>query len=409
MRKTRLFRHIGDSMKLKLALIFFTYFSLPVNASGLYLYEIATEDTGLAGAGQAARAQDASTIVTNPAGMSRLPDHMLTGGLQALYGDTPYKLDNDAGLQGSSPGNTIGWFPGASLFYHQRLNERWSAGIGLYGNYGLGLDFGNWAGERLIKKSTLVGMTLSPALAWKINNRLSWGVGVGINYGLLSLTRSVGGQDEKQSDHDWATNFRTGLLFDITEATRAGLTYTSKTEYHFSIDGTVRFPQLPNQQYNLPLSAQVNTPAQLMFSLVHDFSPRWSVMGDLGWQDWSAYGANQVYVSGEALQADNRLRDTWHTALGVQFRPDDRWRLNTGVAYDSSFYRSQDNTSLTMPSGAAWRFGVGAQYQVTPASSIGAAFEYLTMESSRVSTPAVKGGYNDPAIYFFSMNYSYQF
>ncbi len=28
---------------------------------------------------KAARAQDASTIVTNPAGMTRLPDHMFTG------------------------------------------------------------------------------------------------------------------------------------------------------------------------------------------------------------------------------------------------------------------------------------------------------------------------------------------
>ena len=119
------------------------FLSASSQASGLYLYEIATEDTGLAGAGQAARAQDASTLVTNPAGLTRLPDRMLTGGLQALYGDTPYTLDDDAALRGNSPGNTIGWFPGASVFYHQRLKEDISAGIGLYGNYGLGLDFGD--------------------------------------------------------------------------------------------------------------------------------------------------------------------------------------------------------------------------------------------------------------------------
>ena len=39
------------------------------HASALYFYEAGTEDTALAGAGQAARAQDASTIMTNPAGM----------------------------------------------------------------------------------------------------------------------------------------------------------------------------------------------------------------------------------------------------------------------------------------------------------------------------------------------------
>ena len=59
-------------------------FSSLTHASALYFYEIGTEDTALAGAGQAARAGDASTIVTNPAGMTRLPDHMVTGGLQAL-------------------------------------------------------------------------------------------------------------------------------------------------------------------------------------------------------------------------------------------------------------------------------------------------------------------------------------
>ncbi|GLR09002.1 fatty acid transporter [Mixta theicola] len=385
------------------------FVSMASQASGLYLYEIGTEDTGLAGAGQAARAQDASTLVTNPAGMTRLPDRMLTGGLQALYGDTPYTLDNEASLQGKSPGNTIGWFPGGSLFYHQRINDELSAGVGLYGNYGLGLDFGDWAGDRLIKKSTLLALTLSPAVAWQINDRLSWGVGLGINYGFLSLTRNVGGQDEKQSDHDWALNFRTGVLFDITGATRVGLNYTSKTDYHFNINGKARLPQLGNVEYDLPLSAQINAPAQLMLSMVHDVNPRWSVMGDLGWQDWSAYGSNQVYLSGNQVDRENRLKDTWHAALGVQFRPNEYWRFNSGVAYDSSFYRSPDDTSMTMPSGEAWRYGIGAQYQVTPASNIGVAFEYVNLSSSYVSSQGVKGEYQDPSLYFFSMNYSYQF
>ena len=39
-----------------------------VQAAGLYLYEIGTPDLGLAAAGRAALAQDASTVVGNPAG-----------------------------------------------------------------------------------------------------------------------------------------------------------------------------------------------------------------------------------------------------------------------------------------------------------------------------------------------------
>ena len=44
----------------------------PASAGGLLLYEIGTEDVGLASAGYTARAQDASTVFTNPAGMTRL-------------------------------------------------------------------------------------------------------------------------------------------------------------------------------------------------------------------------------------------------------------------------------------------------------------------------------------------------
>lgn len=59
-----------------------------------------------------------------------------------------------------------------------------------------------------------------------------------------------------------------------------------KTDYHFNIDGKARFPNVPNVEYNLPIAAQVRAPQQIMMSLVHDVNKQWSVMGDLGWQDW---------------------------------------------------------------------------------------------------------------------------
>ena len=56
-------------------------------AGGLFVTEFGTEDVALAGAGWAARAQDASTLFKNPAGMSRLEGNQFQGGLQALYFD----------------------------------------------------------------------------------------------------------------------------------------------------------------------------------------------------------------------------------------------------------------------------------------------------------------------------------
>jgi long-subunit fatty acid transport protein len=43
------------------------------SAGGILMYEVGTADVGLAAAGYAARAQDTSTVLTNPAGMTRPP------------------------------------------------------------------------------------------------------------------------------------------------------------------------------------------------------------------------------------------------------------------------------------------------------------------------------------------------
>lgn len=393
----------------KLTLIYLSLFCSPLaQASALYFYEIGTEDTALAGAGQAARAQDASTIVTNPAGMTRLPDHMFTGGLQAMDGDVSYTLEDETGRK--SPGDIMRFFPNASAFYAQKVNDDLYAGIGLYGNYGLGIDFGNWSGDRLIKKSTMVAMTLSPSLAYKLSDRVSVGGSVNVNYGFLSLTRNVDGNDEKEKDHDWAMSYRLGLLMELTDQTRAGIAWTSKTEFDFDIDGKARFPNLPNVEYDLPISAQVRAPQQIMLSLVHDINKQWSVMGDLGWQDWSQFGAPQITVVGQEVDKSSRLKDSWHTALGVQFRPTEQWRLNAGVAFDSTVYNSQSDVALTLPTGDEWRFATGAQYQITPQSNIGAAVSYLHMQSSHVQSPSIyQGSYDNPYLWFASVNYSYQF
>lgn len=382
-------------------------FSSLSHASALYFYEIGTEDTALAGAGQAARAQDASTIVTNPAGMTRLPDHMFTGGLQALGGNIDYQLDNKR-LQ--SPGNVLKLTPNASSFYSQKITDDLYAGIGLYGNYGLGIDYGNWAGDRLIKKSTTGAATLSPSLAYKLSDRVSVGASANINYGFLTITRSVDGNDEKDKDHDWAMSYRLGLLMKLTDQTRAGVTWNSKTDYDFNVKGKARFPNLPGVEYTIPLSVEVRTPQQVMMSLVHDINQKWSVMGDLGWQDWSHFGAPQVTISGNDIPRTNRLKDTWHTALGVQYRPTLQWRVNAGVAFDSTPYRDQSDVSIALPTGDEWRFAGGAQYQITQSSNVGFAVEYLHMQSSRVQSPAIlSGSYDHPYLWFASVNYSYQF
>ena len=54
-------------------------------AGALWLYEEATPDMGVAGAGRQAAAMDASTASGNPAGMTRLGHSQMAGGLLGFF------------------------------------------------------------------------------------------------------------------------------------------------------------------------------------------------------------------------------------------------------------------------------------------------------------------------------------
>ncbi len=380
-------------------------------AGGLYLYEIGTEDLGLANAGSAARAQDASVIANNPAGMTRLQGNQVTVTAQLLYGDLDYTL-NDSSLDG--PGNVVGWLPGGSAFYSHSLNDNLKLGVGLYGNFGLSLDFGDtWAGRNLVKEVTLMGLTFQPSIAYRLNDNWSVGAGLGINYGIFSLTRDLtalrGGYEVKEDDSDIAPNAKLGILWEPSAQTRFGLAYTSKVDYEFDVDANGTLPRL-GRSWTLPVEAMVDAPQQVMFSAVQVLNNKWTILGEIGWQDWSSLGEAEVTINSLTVQSKLDCQDTWHVATGLQYQLSTDTRLNFGIAYDSSMYDEQGDTSLMLPSGAAWRLGTGVQHQLNDRSSLGVAVEWLLSESADVASPDVlAGSYDNPQMYFIAMNYSYKF
>ena len=157
-----------------------------VHGGGIELYEIATPDVGLASAGYAARAEDASTVFKNPAGMSQLQGAQFQGGLQALYGSVTFSPDANTslGLGNNDGGNAIGWLPGASLFVVVPLDEKWRVGFGTLSYFGLAEDYNdNWVGRYYVQKSSLLGMSLMPSVSYQATDWLSVGVGLNAMYG----------------------------------------------------------------------------------------------------------------------------------------------------------------------------------------------------------------------------------
>lgn len=108
-------------------------------AGGLYLYEIGTPDVGTAASGYAAKAQDASTVFTNPAGMTRLSRPELQFGLQALYLNEKF-TPNPGTTNSGSNGDPSAWIPAGSMFYSHPVTKDLSFGFGMFGNFEVTLE-----------------------------------------------------------------------------------------------------------------------------------------------------------------------------------------------------------------------------------------------------------------------------
>lgn len=405
---------MGISLRKLIVAASIASYSYTSHAGGLYLYEIGTSDLGFASAGTAARAEDASTIYANPAGMTRLEGDQFTAGAQLLYGKAEYELDGNGLLNGGDPGNIVGWLPGGSAFYSHSISDDLKVGIGAYGNFGLALDFGDsWAGKNLVDKTALMAMTIQPTIAYRINDHWSLGAGMTANYGFFKLERDrLSGGDTNQIDHDWAYGARLGLMYEPTNKTRIGLVWNSEVEYEFNVDSTLTIgPIGPIGPITttIPMAAGVKAPQQVMTSIYHRLNDDWAVMGNLGWQDWSEFADTTIEVNGVTSSSNLALEDTWHVAAGAQYTLDAQTKLNAGVAFDTSMYKHQSQTSFALPNGDTWRLGLGMQYALSSQSDLGVAAEYARSEDSSTQSALISGGYDNPQMLFMSVHYTRRF
>jgi long-chain fatty acid transport protein len=162
----------------------------PAVAGGLTAYEIGTADVGLASAGYGARAQDASTVLTNPAGMTRLDGAQVLAAGQVLWGSTKFSVDSGTSpLLGSGDGGYAvgsgGWFLGGGPFMSHSLSPDLKLGFAVAGNFGAPLSYDdNWAGRYYVQKGTLLGISLLPAIAYRVTDKLSMGASLNAMYGV---------------------------------------------------------------------------------------------------------------------------------------------------------------------------------------------------------------------------------
>jgi long-chain fatty acid transport protein len=401
-------------------------------AGGLTQYEVATPDVGYASAGYAARANDPGTVLTNPAGMTRLKGSQLQVGAQLLYGDVAFQPEFGTTTNGSYGDNALGPLPALSAFGTYSVNPNISIGIGMFSNFGLGLWYdSNWVGRYYVKNAILMGMSVMPAIACRFNEHISVGAGVNLMYGYLRQTVAINNPDPtigdgqlKVKDGTLGVGGNIGVLYEVSPRTRFGVTYTTPIKLRFEdtpeFSGTgpgISSILLHRGAYFNTLNLNITVPQAVMASFYHEFNDTWALLGNFGWQDWSEFGKVDVSFSsteGPGLTTNLKYNDTWHGAIGAQYRLAEPWLLTAGVAYDSSML-DNSNRSPSLPIGWTWRFALGAQYDMSKDLRLGFAYEYVYSGSPRINVSrgplagTVIGEYPDMSVQYFSANINWKF
>jgi long-chain fatty acid transport protein len=401
-------------------------------AGGIAIYEMGTPDVGLAAAGWAARAQDASTLFKNPAGMSLLDKSEFQAGAQAVYSNLKFSPNSDTTTTGNDGGNAMGWVPGGSLFYVHKLTKNLSLGMGVLSYLGASLKYdNNWVGRYYGQELTLIGFTFMPAVSYRVTDWLSVGAGLNATYAtykqtsaLRNLATGVDGQ-LKVEDDTWGYGANVGVIVQPFKGTRIGMDYLSEMKLEFK--DTPQFSGIgPGlnailqrmNAYNTQLNLGMYIPQMVMGSVYQELGSQWAVMADVGWQQWSRFGKVDVTLVSEtanSLTVDSNYQDTWHVAGGAMFKPLAAWTFTAGVGYDSSAVKDQDRT-VTFPVGEMYRFGIGSLWQVKPAIRVGIAYEYafspdlsLDQGNSGSLRGRVSGEYSTPSMHFLALNLGWQF
>ena len=387
-----------------------------------------------------AEAADASTVFANPAGLVRLDGRQLVGGVTAVL---PHSTYRDAGSTRFTGGPTGGrasqddYAPGAvaapSFYYSHRIDSRWTAGFGAFVPFGTDIDYDrDWAGRYSLTSIKLESLTLNPSIAFRLNERHAFGFGVDIDYMKASLSQAVdvpgtiqaaqhsgagavlarqiaalggnpallasaGDAHAGVKGKDWGVGFNLGYLFTLDQNTRFGIAYRSSIKHELTGSAVWDFStvtsdavvngvlQGASRRQNSGARVALRTPETLSLSAFHQFDPRWAGMADVTWARNSRLQNIDIEFVGTD-EGDEVIRQQWkntvRVSLGASYRLNDKVALRGGLAHDNAPVRGAGLRHAALPDADRNQLSFGANWTLSPTSSIDLAYSYLDFKDA---------------------------
>ncbi|MCA4822582.1 long-chain fatty acid transporter FadL [Serratia sp. JUb9] len=387
-----------------------------VYAAGFQLNEYSSSGLGRSFSGEGAVADNATSASRNPATMMMFDRPTFSAG--AIF------VDPGVDISGTSPSGAsldakniapTAWVP--NLHYIHPINDKWALGGSVTSNYGLATEFNDsYTAGAFAGKTDLETLNLNLSAAYRLNQNFSFGVGFDAVYARAKLERYAGdlpkliagsGQvppnlagplsqmpADTQIAHlkgnEWGFGWNAGILYEVDENNRYGLTYRSEIKVDFDGDYKSSLPS----QYNpmlasmgLPLgtngqtvpgSLSLHLPEMWEISGYNRVAPKWAVHYSLAYTSWSQFQELRATGSnGQTLfEKHEGFKDAYRIALGTTYYYDDNWTFRTGIAFDDSPVPAQ-NRSISIPDQDRFWLSAGTTYAFNQNASVDVGVSYM--------------------------------
>lgn len=357
------------------------------HGAGFALIEQSASGLGNAYAGAAAVAEDASTIFFNPAGMALLPDSQLAVAGHLIKPTIEFSGSVTPDVGGSQGGDAGRWALVPSTYFAHRLSPTLHAGLGINAPFGLKTQYDDdWIGRFQAIKSEAKALNINPSIAWKLSDDLAIGAGLNLQRMEATLTNRLSPLAQtsfaqiEASDYGWGYNF--GLLLNAGGNTRLGLAYRSGVDY--TLEGSIKVKDFALLS-NGPIKAVMNLPATASLSLFHRLSPKFLVLADATWTEWSAFDRLTItYANGTLISSTpENWKNIMRYSLGATWRLNDRLSLRGGLAYEHAPISDTFRTPRIPDGNRTW-LAVGGQYRLTRQGSVDLGYAHLFFDDPKL-------------------------
>ena len=429
------------------------------NAAAFQLAEVSTSGLGRAYAGEAAIADNASVVATNPALMSLFKTAQFSTG--GVYVDSRINMngDVDASIKatmnmtkyGSASQRNV--VPGAfvpNLYFVAPVNDKFALGAGMNVNFGLKSEYDDSYDAGIFGgKTDLTAINLNLSGAYRVTEGLSLGLGVNAVYAKAQVERNAGTiadsiQDQTvknafsvlseelkhlpqylsskdksvvslQDRAAWGFGWNAGVMYQFNEGNRIGLAYHSKVDIDFT-DRTATSLGV-GKKGDLTLTL----PDYLELSGFHQLTDKLAVHYSYKYTHWSRL--TRLYASSEngkkAFDKELQYSNNSRVALGASYNLYEKLTLRAGIAYDQA--ASRHHRSAAIPDTDRTWYSLGATYKFTPNLSVDLGYAYLkgkkvhfkevnAIGDERTLTVNTTANYTSQAhanLYGLNLNYSF--